>query len=146
MQKLLRVFFTMTLTCGLCFASLLSVIAGANPALASEAKVQAQLDKVAATLVQHAAQNLLPKPTKKAVNQENGQFVARYAAIDTANIATELMKGQKGSYVGTIKYTEEYFVCRGASKAEAVKAPCSLERTRKMTEIIAYSKGKWLYH
>ncbi len=139
MQNKARIFFSMALICGLCLGA-------ATLGMASEASVKAKLDAVAATLVQHASQNLLPKPSKKAVSQEDGYYVARYATIDTAHVSTQLMQGQHGGYVGTIKYTEQYFACRGASQAQALSAPCSLERTRKMTEIIAYTDGKWLYH
>ncbi len=138
MQKISTIFLPMALVCALCLTG--------NLALASDAGVKAKLDTVAATLVRDAAQNLLPKPSNKAVSQEDGYYVARYAAINTQNVVTELMKGQGGDYVGIIKYEEQHFACRGASKAEALKAPCSRERTRKMTEIIAYTKGKWLYH
>ncbi len=129
----------MVLTCAVSFM-------GQDIAHASEARVKAQLDAVATQLVNHAAQNVLPKPSQKAVSQEGGAYVARYIAIDTTNVSTQLHKGQGQDYVGMVKYNELHFICKGASKAEALQAPCSRERTRKMTEILAYTKGKWLYH
>ncbi len=113
---------------------------------AAEAAIEKQLQAIAKKLVRDAAQNVLPKKTQKAVTQEGATFEARYIEIDENSISTELHKGNGNDRVGSIQYKELHYVCVGATKAQALAAPCSLERTRKMTEIVAYTKGKWLYH
>ncbi len=139
MQFLPKRFILQNLACALCFFCLQGM------ALASDAAMKASLQTAAQRLVQNAANNVLPKQSHKAVVQERGSYAARYVSINTKNVHTEIRKGQGQSYVGIVKYQEQHFVCRGATKAAALKAPCSKERTRNMTEIIPHAQGKWLY-
>ncbi len=132
-------FGVLCLTLALCFGL-------QSAAFASEAKIKAQFDTIAKKLVHDAAKNIMPHKNSKAVTKEDGVFKARYIEIDESNVMTEIHHASGNDYAGTVKYRELFYVCTGSTKAQALAAPCSLERTRSMTEIVAYTKGKWLYH
>ncbi len=148
MQKNLNIRLRAQACATLCLAFMLSLgmLLNASVSSASDASIKAQLEAVGKKLVQQAAKNILPHQNNKAVTQEGSAFAARYVDVAEESLVTEMHQAQGNDRVGTIKYTEVHYVCRGATKAAALKAPCTVEKRRNMTEIVAYTKGKWLYH
>ena len=55
-----------------------------------------------------------------------------------------MRKGARG-YVGFIRYSEQVYECRGASKSGALSAPCEKIKTRNLNEMIRYDGKKWQY-
>lgn len=108
--------------------------------------VKQKLDVVGKKLVQDAAKNVTPSVHAKAVTPEGKEFVARYVEVDVASMTTEVRpaSGPGGKFIGVIKYMENQYECRGTSKVEALKAPCSMVRSRRMNELIRYD-GKWTF-
>ncbi len=145
MQKLRKIFFK-TVSVGVFLALGLVFIPSLHNAHASDATIASQLQDVGKKLVSQAAKHVLPHKNNKSVTQEGAAYVARYVEIDEKSLVTKLHKAQGSERVGTIKYSELHYVCRGATKEAALNAPCTVEKRRNMTEIIAYTKGKWLYH
>lgn len=111
--------------------------------------VQAKLDVVGKKLVSSAAKTVSPNIKTKAVAPapDGKGFVASYVAVDESTLKTELRPGTGpgGQYVGSIKYLENHYECRGATKAEAMGAPCTMVKSRRMNELIRYEAGKWSY-
>lgn len=105
-----------------------------------------KLDIVGKKLVQDAAKNVTPSIRAKAVAPEDKEFVARYVEVDVPSMTTEVRpaSGAGGKYIGVIKYLENYYECRGKSKDDALKAPCTMVKSRRMNELIRY-EGKWIY-
>lgn len=108
--------------------------------------VKTKLADVGKTLLQKANASVTPNINAKAVTNEGGAFVARYVAVDTGSLSTEVREstGAGGKYVGVIRYMENHYECRANSKAEALKAPCNMVRSRRLTELIRYD-GKWIF-
>ena len=108
--------------------------------------VRTKLDDVGKKLVQNASKTVTPNVNAKAVTNEGGAFVARYVEIDGTNLSTEVREstGAGGKYVGVIRYMENHFECRANTKADALKAPCNMVRSRRLTELIRYD-GKWIF-
>lgn len=110
----------------------------------SEAQIKAELDQMGKKLVGQSSRTLLPNKANKEVRQSGGQFVATYNQVDTNNVSTEMKPGATaGQYVGIIRYNEQIFECRGATRQAALAAPCEQARTRRMTELIHYDGHKW---
>lgn len=110
----------------------------------SEAQIKAELDQMGKKLVGQSSRTLLPNKANKEVRQAGGQFIATYNQVDTNNVSTEMKPGATaGQYVGIIRYNEQIFECRGATKKAALAAPCEQTRTRRMTELIHYDGHKW---
>lgn len=111
--------------------------------------VQVKLDAVGKKLVSSAAKTVSPSIKAKAVAPVAGGrgFVASYVLVDESSMKTELRQGTGpgGQYVGIIKYLENHYECRGATKAEALGAPCNMVKSRRMNELIRYEAGKWSY-
>lgn len=106
--------------------------------------VQQKLDVVGKKLVRDAAANVVPNINKKEVTKDKDGYVAKYVAVDTNTLRTEVLPstGSGGQYVGCIKYVENVYECRGKTRNEALKAPCSVVKSRRMNELIRYD-GKW---
>ena len=109
--------------------------------------VQAKLDVVGKKLVSDAARTVTPTAKAKAVAPADKGFAATYVEVDQSSLTTEVRpaSGPGGQYVGVIKYLENHYECRGATKAEALSAPCAKVKTRRMNELIRYDNGKWSF-
>lgn len=113
----------------------------------TEADIKAKLDTMARQLVVRAANTVSPSKMKKAVSPEGNGYVARYIEIDTTEVVTELIQstGKKGGkYIGSIKYREIQYECRGKSQGEALQAACEKVKVRRMNELVRYD-GKWVF-
>lgn len=123
--------------------------AGKKGGAESVEAVQAKLDAVGKKLVSSAAKTVSPSAKAKAVAPapDGKGFVATYVAVDESTLKTELRPGTGpgGQYVGSVKYLENHYECRGATKAEAMGAPCNMVKSRRMNELIRYEAGKWSY-
>lgn len=108
--------------------------------------IKAKLDVMGKQLVVKAAATVSPSLSKKAVTPEGGGYVARYTEIDTTDIVTELIQstGPGGKYIGSIKYLEIHYECPGKTQDEALKAPCTKVKARRMNELVRYD-GKWMF-
>lgn len=109
----------------------------------SEAQIKAELDQMGKKLAAQSARTLLPNKANKEVKQVGGQWVATYIEVDPTHVTTELRPGANGQYVGFIRYSEHIMECRGATRAEALKAPCQEARTRNLNELIRYDGRQW---
>lgn len=112
----------------------------------SEEVIKSKLDSMGKQLIVKAAATVSPSINKKAVTPEDGGFVARYTEINTSDIVTELIHstGSGGKYIGSIKYLEIQYECRGKTQDEALNAPCSKSKVRRMNELVRYD-GKWMF-
>lgn len=108
--------------------------------------VKVKLDEVGKKLLQNASKTVTPNINAKAVTSEGTAFVASYVDFDIGSLSTEVREstGAGGKYVGVIRYVENHFECRGTTKADALKAPCNMVRSRRLTELIRYD-GKWIF-
>ncbi|MEG2172826.1 MAG: translation initiation factor 2 [Desulfovibrionaceae bacterium] len=108
--------------------------------------IKSKLDTMGKQLVVKAAGTVSPSISKKAVSPEGGSFVARYTEIDTSEVITEVMPstGSGGKYIGSIKYRENQYECRGKTHDEALRASCDKVKTRRMNELVRYD-GKWMF-
>ena len=113
----------------------------------SEEVIQTKLDAVGKKLVGAAAKTVSPSMKAKAVAADGKAFVATYVEVDESTLKTEMRPGTGpgAQYVGIIKYLENHYECRGATKAEAMGAPCTMVKSRRMNELIRYDAGKWSY-
>lgn len=112
----------------------------------SEEVIKSKLDTMGKQLVVKAAATVSPSLSKKAVTPEDGGYVARYTEIDTSEVVTELIQstGTGGKYIGSIKYRENHYECRGKTQEEALKATCDRTKARRMNELVRYD-GKWMF-
>lgn len=112
----------------------------------SEELIKSKLDIMGKQLVVKAAATVVPNISKKAVTPEDGGYVARYTEIDTSEVVTELIQstGSGGKYIGSIKYRENHYECRGKTQEEALKASCDRTKARRMNELVRYD-GKWMF-
>lgn len=113
----------------------------------TEADIKAKLDTMAQQLVVRAANTVAPSKMQKAVTPETNGYVARYTEVDTTEIVTELIQStgkNGGKYIGSIKYREIQYECRGKSQGEALQAPCEKVKVRRMNELVRYD-GKWVF-
>lgn len=108
--------------------------------------IKSKLDTMGKQLVVKAAATVSPSLSKKAVAPEGSGFVARYTEIDTSDVVTELIQstGPGGKYIGSIKYLENHYECQGKTQEEALKAPCTKVKARRMNELVRYD-GKWMF-
>ncbi len=108
--------------------------------------VQQKLDAVGRKLVRDAAANVTPSIKNKNVVKSKDGYVAKYVAVDTNSLVTEVRPSTSpgSQYIGCIKYVENIYECRGKTRSEALKAPCSVVKSRRMNELIRY-EGKWTY-
>lgn len=109
--------------------------------------IKSKLDTMGKQLVVKAAATVSPSINKKAVAPQDGGFVARYTEIDTNDVVTELIQStgtSGGKYIGSIKYLEIHYECQGKTQDEALKAPCTKVKARRMNELVRYD-GKWMF-
>lgn len=111
----------------------------------SEAEISAELNTVGHKLAAQAARTVMPSKASKEVRKDGKDYVASYVEVDATNLTTELRPGAKGQYVGFIRYLEKVYECRGASKKEALSAPCQQVRTRRLNELIRYDGKAWQF-
>ncbi len=111
----------------------------------SEAEISAELDRVGHKLAAQAARTVMPSKASKEVRKDGKDYVASYVEVDATNLTTELRPGTKGQYVGFIRYQEKVYECRGASKKEALSAPCRQVRARRLNELIRYDGKAWQF-
>lgn len=83
--------------------------------------------------------------TNKVIEEQDGAFVASFVRAEKETMQTEVKPSDSKvvSHVGILRYFERFYSCKGASAEAAMMAPCDLLKQRKMTEIFAYSKGRW---
>lgn len=113
----------------------------------SEESIKAKLDSMAKQLVARAAATVSPSKIKKAVTPDGAGYVARYTEVDTTAVETELIHStgkSGGKYIGSIKYREMQYECRGKNQSEALDAPCERVKVRRMNELVRYD-GKWVF-
>lgn len=111
----------------------------------SEAEISAELNAVGHKLAAQAARTVMPSKAGKEVRKDGKGYVATYVEVDATNLSTEMRPGAKGQYVGFVRYLERVYECRGASKKEALSAPCEQVRTRRLNELIRYDGKTWQY-
>ncbi len=138
MQTSLKALKSLSICLGLCLGLTLATF---SVATAAEESFKA----VAKSLLRQVAQNLLPKESSKAVRQEGAGYVAYYNSVNPSEYTTEVRDSQGGDKIGLVRYKQYEHVCYGATKAEALKAPCKVKGSTNMTEVIAYHKGKWIF-
>ena len=101
----------------------------------SEAEISAELNTVGHKLAAQAARTVMPSKASKEVRKDGKDYVASYVEVDATNLTTELRPGAKG----------KVYECRGASKKEALSAPCQQVRTRRLNELIRYDGKAWQF-
>ncbi len=138
MQKLLKTLTNLSVCLGICLG--LSLVTSSVAEAAEES-----FKPVAKTLVSHVARNVLPKESNKAVRKEGSGYVAYYHSVNPTQYTTEVRKTDGKNFVGIVRYRQDELVCYGATKAEALKAPCKVKSSSNMTEIIAYANGRWIF-
>ncbi|MGE9984344.1 translation initiation factor 2 [Desulfovibrio sp. SGI.169] len=111
----------------------------------SEAEISAELNAVGHKLAAQAARTVMPSKASKEVRKDGKGYVASYVEVDATNLTTEMRPGAKGQYVGFIRYQEKFYECRGASKKEALSAPCQQVRARRLNELIRYDGKSWQF-
>ncbi len=137
MQYSLKALKSLSICLGLCLGL---TLATNSVAMAAEESFKA----VAKSLMHHVAQNLLPKESAKAVRKEGAGYVAYYNSVNPNEYTTEIRDSQGNDKIGFVRYKQYEHLCYGATKAEALKAPCKVT-ARSMTELIAYHQGKWIF-
>ncbi len=138
MHKIIKTFISLSVCFGLWLGLSLTT---SSVALAAEESFKA----VAKTLVEHVARNVLPKESSKAVRKEGSGYVAYYNSVNPTQYTTEVRNTDGKNFVGLVRYKQDEYVCYGATKAEALKAPCKVKSSSNMTEIIAYANGRWIF-
>lgn len=119
---------------------------GKKGKVTTQAEAKAQLDATAKKLVGNAAKTVTPNINSKAVSKVGKEYVAKYTSIDVNSVSTDVRPtNTPGHYVGTVRYMEHFYECRGKTKAEALKASCSRTHGRRMSELIHYDGKKWTY-
>lgn len=118
-------------------------VAKATKGAKSEAQIKAELDQMGRKLAAQSSRTLLPNKANKDVKHVGGQWVASYIDVRPDEVRTELRRGASGQYVGSIRYSEHFMECRGATRQEALKAPCTETRTRNLNELIRYDGKQW---
>ncbi|MEG6502241.1 MULTISPECIES: translation initiation factor 2 [unclassified Desulfovibrio] len=111
----------------------------------TEAQIAAELNMVGRKLVAQAGRTVVPSKSKKDVRQDGKDFVASYVEVDEGSVATELRPGASGQYVGFVRYKENVFECRGASRQAALSAACQQVKARRINELIRYDGKSWQY-
>lgn len=108
--------------------------------------VHNKLDTLARAKLRHMNESLRPCQTRKDVVQNGNEFVARYLAVDTDSLSTDVhdAQGPGAKYVGLIVYHEQEFESRAATKEAALTGSFTMVKARRVTEIIRYDKGKWI--
>lgn len=109
----------------------------------SEAQIQAELDQMGKKLASQSARTLLPNKANKDVKKVGDHWVASYIEVRPEEVRTQLRPGSSGQYVGSIRYPEHFMECRGATRQEALKAPCTEVRSRNLNELIRYDGKQW---
>lgn len=109
----------------------------------SEAQIKAELDQMGRKLAAQSSRTLLPNKSNKEIKQVGGQWVASYIDVRPDEVRTELRKGASGQYVGSIRYSEHFMECRGATRQAALSAPCQEVRSRNLNELIRYDGKQW---
>lgn len=111
----------------------------------TEAQIAAELETVGRKLVAQAGRTVVPSKAKKDVRQVGKDFVASYVEVDESTISTELRPGASGQYVGFVRYKENVYECRGASRQAALTAACQQVKARRINELIRYDGSSWQY-
>ncbi len=125
-----------------CFGLWLGLsLTNASVALAAEESLKA----VGQKLVSQIARNVLPKESSKAVRKEGSGYVAYYNSVNPTEFTTEVRRSEGVVKVGIVRYKQVEYVCFGATKAAAMKAPCQSKKSTNMSEVIAYADGRWLF-
>lgn len=108
--------------------------------------VHNKLDTLARAKLRHMNESLRPCQTRKDVVQNGNEFVARYLAVDTDSLSTDVhdAQGPGAKYVGLIVYHEQEYESRAATKEAALTGSFTMVKARRVTEIIRYDKGKWI--
>ena len=111
----------------------------------TEAQIAAELDSVGHKLVAQAGRTVVPSKSKKDVQQVGKDYVASYVEVDESTITTELRPGASGQYVGFVRYKENVYECRGATRQAALTAACQQVKARRINELIRYDGKSWQF-
>lgn len=109
----------------------------------SEAQIKAELDQMGKKLAAQSSRTIVPNKNNKDIKQVGGQWVVSYIDVRPEEVTTQLRKGASGQYVGSIRYAEHFMECRGATRQEALKAPCQEVKSRNLNELIRYDGKQW---
>ncbi len=115
----------------------------AEPAPAPEKTAPAKADKKAAKPAEKKQPAARGAKTEAQIAAELD--VASYVAVDEDSVVTELRPGASGQYVGFVRYKENVFECRGASRQAALAAACQQVKARRINELIRYDGKSWQY-
>ncbi|MBQ7456785.1 MAG: translation initiation factor 2 [Desulfovibrio sp.] len=112
----------------------------------TEAQIREELSAIAKTILSRASRTITPSKSNKSVHAGSGKYVASYIAIDPTKYSTDMRPASKaGQYSGFIRYNEDTYHCTGKTRAEALKAPCSFVKSRRVNEMILYDGTAWRY-
>lgn len=111
----------------------------------TEAQIAAELEVVGRKLAAQAGRTVVPSKAKKDVRQVGKDFVASYVEVDESTVSTELRPGASGQYVGFVRYKENVYECRGASRQAALSAACQQVKARRINELIRYDGSSWQF-
>lgn len=117
--------------------------AAAKKGAKSEAQIKAELDITGRKLAAQSARTLLPNKSKPEYRQVGNEWVASYIDVNPDSVTTSMTPGKNGVYVGSVRYTEMFMECRGATKQAAMKGNCTQVKTRNMNELIRYDGKEW---
>lgn len=83
--------------------------------------------------------------TKPVVQPREGKMVAHYFEMDLKSLKTEVYPSPtpEFTYIAQISYVEHIFESEGATKEEALAGKYKRVKSRKLTELPRYIKGKW---
>ena len=109
----------------------------------SQETVQLKLNSYAQRHVRTMTECLKPGENSKAVEQEGSEFVARYRTVDPSSGSTDVHPGSAGAkFIGLLVYHEVEYENRAPSREVALNGPFVAVKTRKVTEILRYDRGK----
>lgn len=128
----------------LCFA--VTAEAKTAPKVEDPAKVQAQLDSFTSTYIKRSCANVRPSKNTPSVSLRDGKQVATYVELDESSVKTELIASNQStfSYMAKIIYLEHVYECSAATPEEAIAGPYRKVKSRRLTELPRYAKGKWI--
>lgn len=109
--------------------------------------IQAKLDAFAKDFVDRASIYVRPSRSEPQVEKQSAKLVvARYVEIDPSTLRTELIASQQVdfTYIAKLIYVEHIYECQAASPKEALAGPFQRVKSRRLTELPRYMKGKWV--
>lgn len=116
--------------------------------LKGKATIQAattRFEKFAGFWVEKISRNLRFTRSKMNIRQESGVWVASFVSVPKTNLSMKVKPSPSGicPYVGILRYREEIFEARGDSRESVAQGPFRQVKTRRVTEIFRFDKGRW---